>query len=79
MLKSYADCTDTEKKWLREYTSWAKSDAPIALRLAMVEQFYNLLKGRGIEHLATGRNCDRCGVDKADHPTQMCFGETPKA
>ena len=77
MTKLFSDCTETEKKWLREYTSWARSDAPLSLRLAMVKQFYKLLKAHNVEHLAIGRNCDRCGVDKQDHPTQMCFGETP--
>lgn len=48
MRKDYGDFTDTEKFWVREYSSWAKATCNIELRWKMMEQYQNYLKSHNI-------------------------------
>ena len=50
--KEYHDLSDGEKKALREFRSWCKSDAPYEYRMHMIESYYKTLKILGIEHFA---------------------------
>lgn len=48
--KQYNNLTDNEKKAIRLYKSWCKSDAPHEYKMAMVESCYKTLKILGIEN-----------------------------
>ena len=50
-LKEYHELTDNERKSVREYKSWVKSDAPHEYRMSMIESCYRILKTLEINHL----------------------------
>jgi hypothetical protein len=47
--KEYSELSDNEKKALREYRSWVKSDAPHEYRMNMIESCYKTLQILGVE------------------------------
>ena len=55
-MKQYNDCTDYEKKIIREYSEWCKSDCDLNYRLIMVAQYRDKAITANIDHLLTGRN-----------------------
>lgn len=50
-LKSYNNLTDVEKHIIREYETWAKSDAPIPTKIKMLDQWRKRAIDKNIEHL----------------------------
>lgn len=45
----YNNLSDNQKQAIREYEQWAKSTAPIACKMAMLERCYKVLVRMGIE------------------------------
>jgi hypothetical protein len=50
-MKQYNNLTDIEKRIIREYKEWCKSDAPSGLKYEMAMQWRKRAKEKGIEHL----------------------------
>ena len=54
-MKQYNDLSDTEKKAIRTYESWRKSDAPYLYKLGMLELSFKVLQELGIQHIVINR------------------------
>lgn len=57
--KSFNSLDDVERYVISEYYSWAKSQAPVALKLAMVDEYFERAKNLNIEHLILERKARR--------------------
>ena len=55
MKPEWQDLTDLEQEAIREYYSWAHSEAPFEYKIAMVEQHMANLQRMGIAHIVTNR------------------------
>ena len=53
-MKTYNDTTDCEKFVIREYRTWAKSKAPLSLRLAKMSEMRTMAINYNISHLLIG-------------------------